>query len=135
MYKCEKCGREFENRNQIHSCTEGQDMDYYFKNKKIVWLELYKKIKNNFEKENLLFNEHFAKIGIMWRKGSSFAIFYPKKNHLETSFCCDGINQKIKVTKYMEMSVHRVTHYVAVTNESNLEEINQWIKESYILTQ
>lgn len=135
MWKCEKCGRDFENRNQIHSCNKGYIIENYFKNKKIIWLELYKKIKSNFEKENMPFNEHYAKMGIMWRKGSTFAIFYPKIEYLETSFCCDGINQKIRVTKYMEMSIHRVTHYVAVNNESKLEDINRWIKESYKLTQ
>lgn len=135
MWKCEKCGREFANNNQMHSCNGGQRIEDYFKNKKNIWMALYNKIKSNFERENMPFDEHFAKMGIMWRKGSSFAIFYPKIEYLETSFSCDGINPEIKVIKYMEMSRHRVTHYMAVNNESDLEDINQWIKESYKLTQ
>ncbi len=109
--------------------------DLYFGGKKSVWLPLYLKLKSEFEKEKLPFEEYFPKMGIVWRNSSAFAIIYPKVKCLEVSFCCDGIDPDIPTEKYMTVSKHRVTHYLDIVDESKFEELVAWIKRSYTLTQ
>ncbi len=111
------------------------DYDFYFGNKKNIWLPLYLSLKSEFQKQNLSFEEHFPKMGIVWRKSSAFVIVYPKVKYLEVSFCCDGIDKQVPTDKYMVVSEHRVTHYVEVTDENIFPDLLFWIKRSYILTQ
>ncbi len=109
--------------------------DNYFTKNKIQWLPLYLRLKEKLKTEGIAFEEHFPKMGIVWRHTSAFAIIYPKVKCLEISFCCDGISATIPSVRYMRVSKHRVTHYVRMVDESILNELYTWLVESYNLTQ
>lgn len=107
----------------------------YFTARKQKWLPLYLELKSRFGQEGLPFEEHFPKMGIIWRKSSAFVIVYPKVTGLVVSFCCDGIDPEIPAVRHMTVSPHRVTHYVQVTDNSGFEQLIQWMRRSYLLTQ
>jgi hypothetical protein len=97
-------------------------------------MNLYKRLETEFNKESLDFDVHVTKSAVYWRHDSAFAAFLPKVKALELDFCRDGFDETVPAIRHMEMSAHRVSHYIVVTDDCDISRIMRWLRESYIIT-
>jgi hypothetical protein len=134
MWTCPKCGRSFQNPRQSHACQPSLTLAEGFSGKKAVWRPLYERIYTEFSDLALPFDVHVTKSAVYWRHDSAFAGFLPKVKLLELEFCRDGFDSAVPTLRHMEMSPHRVSHYIAVTQDSDFAAIRQWLSESYAMT-
>ena len=130
---CEVCGRGFARRNQLHSCS-ANDLDHAFSGIGKRWLPLYRKLLSIAREELPPFTEHFPSIGIMWRGSSTFAEFRFTKREFFVFFFWDSLRVDSDPVKHFQMSTNRVAHQVVV-NEDNVDQVLEWIADSYFLTQ
>lgn len=70
----------------------------------------------------------------MWKHTSTFAEVKCKKETMEVVFYSDRLQADRNPIKHMQTSANRVAHAVAFTDNSNMEEMLEWIEESYHLT-
>jgi hypothetical protein len=132
-WTCGICGREFKRTNQLHSCRS-YDLEGSFSGSGERWIPFYQRILGMARQKLPPFTEYFQKVGVLWRGSSTFAEFRFTKREFFVFFFWDSLRVDSDPVKHFQMSTNRVAHQVVV-NEDDLDQVLEWIADSYFLTQ
>jgi hypothetical protein len=135
FWKCKKCGRRFEKKEQSHSCAY-YPVEKHLKNRdyaKELYNELKKIIKSkigSFRIESLPCCIHFVTIATNY----TFMCVYALRDGLKMHFTLPTGIENPRLLKYSKLSNHR---YLYELNVKTKEEINSellaWLKKGYNL--
>jgi hypothetical protein len=133
LWKCKKCKRIFEKKDQPHSCAY-YPVEKHLKNKdyaKRLYNELKKIIKNkigNFRIESLPCCIHFVTIAANY----TFMCVYALRNGIKIHFTLHSGSDNSRLQKYSKMSAHRYLYELNIkTKEEMNSELVAWLKEAY----
>ncbi len=133
-WTCEKCGRTFARNRQSHSCAAVYPIQALFAGEKAQWLPLYEALKAAVEARQGAFEEYVCSSCVMWKHLSTFASIKPAIQHLEVEFIADRLYPERRPKYTLQISAHRVGHFVVVQDESDFPDVLDWIDQSYALT-
>ncbi|SDN10132.1 hypothetical protein SAMN05421813_14118 [Daejeonella rubra] len=132
LWKCPKCGRQFERPNQAHSCKT-YPLELHFKGKdasRIIYENLYEKIKKVlgfYKVESLECCIHFVST-------STFVAVKILKHKLQIDFSLSQELKNKRFVKAIKLSEHRFLYLLEITNEEEIDnELVNWIKEAHEL--
>lgn len=136
IWKCPKCGREFEKKNQQHSCTF-YPLDKHFKGKEEIAGPLYNTLKAKIEKDIGPFKVESLPCCIHFVKASSvytFAAVYALRDRIRIHF---GSNREMKsprIDKSAKTSASKYMHSIDVKNAKEIDtELISWLRQAYNL--
>lgn len=132
-WTCETCGRTFNRKRQSHSCSS-RLLDDVFSGGKEKWRGLYMELLQRTKEQVGEFTEYCPSVGIMWKHTSTFAEVKFKRESIEIVFYSERLRPERNPDRWLQTSVNRTAHAIIVTDNSNFEEIIDWITESYALT-
>ncbi len=134
-WQCERCGREFRQRNTTHACNTGREVEAVFTGIRARWQPLYGGIKRAFEARGLPFYEYCPSSGVLWKQRCTFAEFKPKRDTLEVCCFSDRLQPDRHPVRTLQPSTNRVLHSVELKEDADLATLIDWLTESYVLTQ
>ena len=132
MWKCPKCGREFNKEKQSHSCVV-YPIKNHFKDKgkgKLLFELLVKKI----EKEIGEVKIESLPCCIHLVSSYTFSGVWISNNKIRIDFRVDYQLKSKKVVKEVKLSKNRTIYYIDIEREEDIDkELLKWIKDSYYL--
>jgi len=133
MWTCPRCGREFKNKNQAHSCRL-IDKDQLFEKRPPQLRRIYKKIVSFVDTLGEFKEETVPPDVIFFKTISTFLGVKVKSTHLEVEFFLDHHEDNPVVSKSLQTSAHRFAHVVPVDDLNEIDtQLKNWIKHSYQL--
>jgi hypothetical protein len=130
MWKCPKCDRRFEKKNQSHSCRI-YPFHRHFEGKENA-KPLYKDLTEKMKKKVGPFRVDSVHCCIHFVTSFTFAAVYIMKDKIRVSFAS---NHKLKSRRIMRseyISANRYTNCVDVKDKREIDiELLAWIKEAY----
>lgn len=130
LWKCPKCGRQFERRGQSHSC-KSFPVEQHFKGKPGGKL-LYEKFKRVVRSQLGSFKIESLECCIHFVSTFTFAAVKIFKDKINVDF---SLSRKIKskrIAQYLQISANRYLHYIDIHTEDEIdEELIEWIEEAY----
>jgi hypothetical protein len=130
LWECPKCGRQFEKRNQSHSCKK-YPLEQHFIGK-INGQLLYEKLKLTLEKTFDLFKIESLACCIHFVSTFTFTAVKVIKDKISIDFSLNHkvINKRIK--QITPISKNRFLHSIDVFTEAEIdEELVEWIREAH----
>lgn len=130
LWKCPKCGRQFERKNQSHSCKNFPlEQHFYRKEKgKMLYEKFRMAVKNqlgSFKIESLECCIHFVST-------FTFAAIKIFKEKIQVDFSLDHKIESKQIKKYTQMSANRHLYYINIISEDEIDgELMKWIQEAY----
>lgn len=132
-WKCPKCGREFERKDQPHSCAI-YPLEKHFKNKEEIAKPLYdalvgsiKKNAGPFKVESLPCCIHLVK-----EPACTFAAVYALRNRIRIHFTLDHKISNPRIDKFSQMSANRHLYSIDIASKSQMDsELMRWIGDAY----
>jgi hypothetical protein len=131
LWKCPKCGRQFEKIKQQHSCAI-YPVAKHLKGKKLA-TELYnelgmkiKKVAGPFRIESLPCCIHFVKVAF------TFAAAYAMKDRLRLHIGLDHKISSKRIRKYAQTAASKYAYELDVMDKKEIDkELLAWLKEAY----
>ena len=130
LWKCPKCGRRFERKQQSHSCKP-YELELHFTGKpkgKLLYEKLKKLVRSqigSFKIESLECCIHFVST-------YTFAAVKIFKNKIQLDFTLSRKLESTRVKRFLQMSAHRYLYYVDICSPDEMDdELIEWNKESY----
>jgi len=132
-WKCPKCGRAFERKDQPHSCAI-YPLEKHFKNKEEIAKPLYDalvgSIKKNvgpFKVESLPCCIHLVK-----EPACTFAAVFALKDKIRIHFkSCHKI-ASIRIGKFSQMSANQYLNSIDIASKNQMDsELMRWIGDAY----
>ncbi len=134
MWQCPKCKREFQKKNQSHSCVI-YPIEKHFTNRdysRSLFEKLVKMIEINIGKikiESLPCCIHLV-------SSYTFSGVWLSKDKLKMDFRVDYQIDSERIIKQEKLSTNRDLYYVEVKDEEDIDkELLKWIRDSYFLNQ
>jgi len=130
LWKCPKCGRQFERKNQSHSCKDFPlEQHFYRKEKgKMLYEKFRMAVKNQlgfFKIESLECCIHFVST-------FTFAAIKIFKDKIRVDFSLDHKIESKQIKKYTQMSANRYLYYIDIISEDEIDgDLMEWIQEAY----
>jgi hypothetical protein len=131
MWKCLKCKREFEKRNQVHSCTFYPEKKH-FENKPAampLYQELKRKVKQHvgqFKVESLPCCIHFVK------NAFTFAGAFVLKDKIRIFFMLEHELKSSRIYRSKMISMNRHEYLINIQDKKEInKELLDWINEAY----
>ena len=130
-WKCPKCKREFEKKNQVHSCALYPEEKHFERKEsaKPLYQDLKKKLKKHvgsFKVESLPCCIHFVK------NAFTFAGTYPLKDKIRVFFMLDHDLKTSRIYKSKKISTSRIEYLINIQDKNEInKELLDWIKEAY----
>lgn len=132
LWKCPKCGRQFERQGQLHSCKPFP-IEQHFKGKESSKI-LYDKFRLAVKKQVGPFKIESLECCIHFVSTFTFLAVRILKDRIRVDF---ALNHKIKsgkVTGFTKMSTHRFLYYFDILKENEIdEELMNFVQEAYDL--
>jgi Domain of unknown function (DUF5655) len=133
MWTCPKCKRSFKRKDQQHSCTL-ISKESLFAKRPAELKKLYDKIVKEVKKMGEYREETVPPDLIFFKTKSTFLGIKVKKDQLHVEFFLDHLEDLLPVSKYLQISKHRVVHLVPVDQPEDInKQLINWIKRSYRL--
>jgi hypothetical protein len=137
LWTCPKCKRQFEKRNQVHSCNLFS-LDKHFKGKEEVARSLYNELKEKIESNIGPFNVeslpcciHFVSSSYV---SSTFAAVYALKNKIRIHFALNHKLESPRNDKSSQVSNNRYMHSIDIEKHDEIdEELISWLGQAYHL--
>jgi Domain of unknown function (DUF5655) len=130
LWKCPKCGRQFERRGQSHSCKPFP-LEQHFVGKD-TGNALYENFKRSVKKQVGSFKIESLECCIHFVSTFTFAAIKIFKDKIQIDF---SLSRKIKskrINWFVQMSTHRYLYYIDITKEDEIDkELMEWIQEAY----
>jgi len=129
LWKCPKCGRQFERKNQSHSCKNYPlEQHFYRKEKgKMLYEKFRMAVKNqlgSFKIESLECCIHFVST-------FTFAAIKIFKDKIRVDFSLDHKIENTQIKKYIQMSANRYLYYIDIISEDEIDgKLMEWIQEA-----
>ncbi len=132
-WKCQKCGREFTNKNQWHSCVSMTVNDLLEGKPKSVEKTLKKLIKEVKELGDV--NVDVVKTGINLGGRSHFGMVFVQRSGVKLEFALERKIDNPRFAKvWPEPMSGMFAHRVRLTEEEDVDEqLLDWLKEAYSL--
>ncbi|MCX6776530.1 MAG: DUF5655 domain-containing protein [Candidatus Micrarchaeota archaeon] len=134
LWKCQKCGRKFEKKNQMHSCTI-YPVEKHFKGKeemKPLYNKLKEKIKKNvgsFWVESLPCCIH-----LVTAPAYTFAAVYALRDRIRMHFGLDYKLESSRIDKFSQYSANRYMYSIDIKSEKEIDrELLSWLRQAYNL--
>jgi hypothetical protein len=130
LWECPKCGRQFEKRNQSHSCNIYPLEQHFIE--KLHGQLLYKKLKLTLQKTLDPFKIESLECCIHFVGTFTFAAVKIFKDKISIDFSLNHnvVNKRIK--KVIQMSTNRFLHSVDIFTENEINaELIEWIQEAH----
>lgn len=129
LWKCPKCGRQFERHGQSHSCRPFP-LEQHFLGKPAGRL-LYEKFKEAVKKQVGSFKIESLECCIHFVSTFTFAAVKIFKEKIRVDF---SLSRKIKskrINQYVQMSAHRYLYVIDIMYEDEIDnELMEWIQEA-----
>jgi hypothetical protein len=133
MWSCPRCGREFRNTNQSHTCRL-IDKEQLFAKRPPQLKNIYKKIVSIVKPLGEFREETVLPDVIFFKTISTFLGVKVKRDHLEVEFFLDHPDNSPVVAKCLQTSANRFVHLVPVDSVDEIDEqLTNWIRHSYQL--
>ncbi len=133
LWKCPKCKREFEKKNQVHSCTI-YPLDKHFKGKEGIARPLYNKLKAKIKKEIGPLKVESLPCCIHFVSNYTFAAVYALRKKIRIHFTLDHKVESSKIDKWSRASTNRYLYSIDIENEKQIDkELISWLKQAYNL--
>lgn len=130
LWTCPKCGRQFEKKNQSHSCKLFP-IEQHFKNKdkgKLLYDKLevaVRRMLGSLKIESLECCIHFVST-------FTFAAVKIFKNKIRVDFALSHEIKNERIKQYMQLSSNRYLFYIDIVSEDEINnELIEWIKEAH----
>lgn len=131
MWTCPKCKRSFKRRDQQHSCTLITKESLFTKRPPEL-KKLFDKIEKIVKSFGESRQETVRPDVIFFKTKSTFLAVKVKKDHLEVEFFLDHPEDIPPVSKYLQISKHRVAHVVPVDRPEDInQQLINWMKNSH----
>ena len=131
-WRCPKCKREFQNKNQMHSCTSFA-LEKHFEGREKAF-ELFNDLKEKIIKNIGPIKIESLPCCIHFVSSYTFAACWATKNNIKIDFSLD---KEIKIKrnhKVNHMSQNRYLYYMDINSEKEIDtELIGWLKNSYHL--
>ena len=136
LWKCPKCGREFEKRNQQHSCNV-YPLDRHFTGKEGIARPLYDRLKEIIEKsigpvkvESLPCCIHF----VVKDTAYTFAAVYALRDRIRIHFGSDKEIRSPRIGKSAKTSASKYMHSIDIKSADEMDkELITWLRQAYNL--
>ena len=136
LWKCGKCGREFEKKNQQHSCMP-YPLENHFRGKEKVARPLYDSLKEKIERdighvkvESLPCSIHF----VVAHSAYTFAAVYALRDRVRIHFGSDHEIRSPRIDKSAKTSSSKYMHSVDIRSGKEIDgELVSWLKDAYHL--
>lgn len=129
IWKCPKCGREFERHNQAHSCKV-YPLELHFKDKDAS-KTLYKKLCTEIGKEVGPFKVDSLECCIHLVSTSAFAAVKILQHKLQIDFSLNHEIKNKRFIKSLKMSENRYLYLLEITKEEEInDELLNWLQEA-----
>ena len=130
LWECPKCGRQFERKDQPHSCKYFPIEQHFIKKEKGE--KLYEKLKKTLQQQLGDFKIESLECCIHFVSTFTFAAVKIFKNKIRVDF---SLNQDLKskrIKKSIQMSANRYLYYIEIINEDEInDELMKWIQEAH----
>lgn len=129
LWKCLKCGREFERHNQSHSC-KSYPFDLHFERKETS-KNLYKILCKEIKKNLGLFKIQSLECCIHFVSTFTFAAVKILKSKIKINFTLNRMIKSQRLIKSLKLSEHRFLYCVEIKKAEEIDnELIMWIKEA-----
>jgi hypothetical protein len=133
MWTCPKCGRNFKNKDQRHSCSRLLKENLFLKRPPEL-KSLCDKVLRIVASFGDYREEAVSPDAIFLKTKSTFMAVKVKKDHLDIEFFLNRIEDIPPVLKHLQTSKNRVVHIVPIANSKDLTpQLKKWMRESYNL--
>lgn len=130
LWKCPKCGRQFERRGQSHSC-KSFPVEQHFKGKPGGKL-LYEKFKRAVRSQLGSFKIESLECCIHFVSTFTFAAVKIFKDKIQVDFALSRKLKNKRFDRFLQMSSNRYLYYFDINHEDEIDdELLEWIKEAH----
>ncbi|HEX9262628.1 MAG TPA: DUF5655 domain-containing protein [Candidatus Bathyarchaeia archaeon] len=133
LWTCPKCKRQFEKRNQVHSCNL-YPLDKHFKAKEKIARPLYEKLKEQIEKKIGPLKVESLPCCIHFVSTYTFAAVYALRNKIRIHFTLNHELENPRIKKSSQMSNTKYLYSIDIENSNEInEELISWLRQAYNL--
>lgn len=133
LWTCSQCGRKFEKKNQVHSCTKFP-LDKHFKGKEEIARLLYDELTARIRQEVGLFRVDSIPCCIHLVTNFTFAAVYALKDKIRIHLSLDYKLKNPRIDKWSQMSKNRYLYSLDIKDKKEIDrELMDWLKEAYHL--
>ena len=130
LWTCPKCGREFERKNQSHSC-KNYPLEKHFEGKEKGKM-LYDDLKHKLEKAIGSFKIQSLECCIHFDHSTTFATVKIFKNKIQIEFSLGYEIVNKRILKMTHLSANRYLHSTNISTKEEIDnELIEWIQEAY----
>lgn len=131
MWTCPRCKRQFEKRNQVHSCNL-YALDNHFKGKEKIARPLYDKLKERIEKEIGPVKVESLPCCIHFVSTYTFAAVYALRTKITVHFSLNHELENPRIRKSAQVSSTKHMHSLDIKNLDEIdEELISWLRQAY----
>ncbi|WP_328994932.1 DUF5655 domain-containing protein [Kribbella sp. NBC_01245] len=131
MWVCVRCGRDFANRNQTHTCAPLHELDDHFAGKAVVVRETFDRVVEEVRRLGPV-DVLSEKTRIALHHGMSFAAFVPRKNWLDGHVV---LAERLESPRFRRIDVYSVGNVVHVFRLADPVEVDAefvaWLVTAY----
>lgn len=132
LWRCEKCGRDFANRNQSHACGN-YELDDLFRGKPAAIRELFDAVAAEVEKIGPV-RVLPEKTRIAFQVRMSFAQVTPRMKWLDGHVVLARRLENPRFLKVETFSPHNHLHAFRLSAKSDIDdEFRDWLREAYLV--
>ena len=133
LWTCPKCKRQFEKRNQVHSCNL-YPLDNHFKGREEIARPLYEKLREQIEKNIGPFKVESLPCCIHFVSTYTFAAAYALRNKIRIHFTLNHELQNLRIKKSSQMSNNKYLYSVDIEKSEEIDkELISWLRQAYNL--
>jgi Domain of unknown function (DUF5655) len=129
LWKCPKCGRQFERQGQSHSCKP-YDLELHFKDKPKGKL-LYETLKRAIKKRAGTLKIESLECCIHFVSTYTFAAVKIFKDKIQVDFALSRKLKSKRFDRFLQLSANRYLYYFNINTEDEIDEqLLEWIQEA-----
>jgi uncharacterized C2H2 Zn-finger protein len=130
LWKCPKCGRQFERQEQSYSC-KSFPAELHFKGKPQGRL-LYEKLKRAVRSQIGSFKIESLECCIHFVSTFTFAAVKIFKDKIQIDFALNRILKNKRIDRFLQLSANRYLYYFDINEADEIDnELIEWIQEAH----
>jgi hypothetical protein len=134
LWQCPKCKREFQKKNQSHSC-KSFPIENHFKGKDYAQ-ELFEYLKSQIEKTSGPLKIESLPCCIHFVSNYTFGACWALKDRIRIDFRLDYKIDDPRIQRFIQMSANRYLYYFDLKDKKDVDgKLLGWIKEAYELNE
>lgn len=131
QWKCPKCGRQFKNRNQAHSCKPYK-LEDHFKGTHASAKPLYDNLLRKVKKYIGPFSVYSLECCIHLDTDTSFAAVFALKDKIRVRFVSEKPIKNKRIRASAQISKHQYKNEVEIATTGEIDkQLISWLKKAY----